>query len=188
MVYAPSPEQKQHLRLTSTPLSFPVIPKKLQQTWLSSTSNSQVQRAAAVAACLLFSLAVISFLRTPSTHSAAALNQHSWPAELSSSSSCHKRSSSSSKARLRTGNAAAGAGAAAGSDNGQQQQASSVWRRPALLLLGDSLTELGQVEDGGWSTKLTSAYVRKVSGNSSNSSSNNSSRVHGDSSVFTKGV
>lgn len=156
MVYAPSPE-KQHLRLTSTPLSFPVIPRKLQQTWLASNANSHVPRAAAVAACLLFSLAVISFLRGPATPSAVAHTQQGWPADLSSSSSsnsCHKRSSS--RVRLKADGTA---GAEAGEST---EQPASVWRRPALLLLGDSLTELGQAEDGGWSTKLTSAYVRKA--------------------------
>jgi hypothetical protein len=145
----PSPEQKQHLRLTNASLTFPVLPKKLQQTWLSPNSNSHLPRAAAVAACLLFSLAIISVLRRSGTPSAAAHKQQAWPASLASSS-CNKRSSSN-RARLREGNAA---GAAA--------QPSSVWRRPAVLLLGDSLTELGQAEDGGWSTKLTSAYIRKV--------------------------
>ncbi|KAF6262335.1 SGNH hydrolase-type esterase domain-containing protein [Scenedesmus sp. NREL 46B-D3] len=148
---SPSPEQKQHLRLANTPLTFPVLPKKLQQTWLSSTSLSQVPRAAAIAACLLVLLAVISFLRSPSTPAAAAQQEQAWPAGLISSS-CNRRSSS--RVRQRAGNAGAAAGDAA--------QTVSVWRRPVVLLLGDSLTELGQAEDGGWSIKLTSAYTRKA--------------------------
>jgi hypothetical protein len=41
-------------------------------------------------------------------------------------------------------------------------QPASTWRRPAVLLIGDSITEAGEDDQGGWSSKLRKAYTRKV--------------------------
>eukprot|EP00775_Hariotina_reticulata_P013144 gene13144-13274_t len=38
----------------------------------------------------------------------------------------------------------------------------STWRRPVVLLIGDSITEAGEDDEGGWSSKLGKAYRRKA--------------------------
>jgi hypothetical protein len=40
-------------------------------------------------------------------------------------------------------------------------RATSIWRRPSILLLGDSLTERG-ANEGGWGARLAATYRRKV--------------------------
>jgi hypothetical protein len=39
----------------------------------------------------------------------------------------------------------------------------TIWKRPAILAIGDSITEMGLDPEGGWTVKLASAYARKVS-------------------------
>lgn len=38
----------------------------------------------------------------------------------------------------------------------------TIWRRPTILTIGDSITEGGLDPEGGWTVRLASAYARKV--------------------------
>ncbi|KAF8059138.1 Iah1 [Scenedesmus sp. PABB004] len=58
------------------------------------------------------------------------------------------------------GGAAAGGAAVAGAYLGNEEP--TIWTRPAVLLLGDSLTELGLDPTGGWGVRLAHAYARKA--------------------------
>lgn len=39
----------------------------------------------------------------------------------------------------------------------------TLWKKPTMLFIGDSITEMGLNADGGWTARLGSAYSRKVS-------------------------
>jgi hypothetical protein len=38
----------------------------------------------------------------------------------------------------------------------------TIWKRPTILTIGDSITEMGLDPAGGWTAKLANAYARKV--------------------------
>jgi hypothetical protein len=38
----------------------------------------------------------------------------------------------------------------------------TIWKRPTILTIGDSITEGGLDAAGGWTAKLANAYARKV--------------------------
>lgn len=38
----------------------------------------------------------------------------------------------------------------------------TIWKRPAILAIGDSITEMGLDPSGGWTARLADAYARKV--------------------------
>lgn len=125
-------------------MSSPVIARKHAAAASGACGgySSAVRMAVAVAVLLL----VLIFLLTPSTDDRAAQ-----PRQLST------RRCPQQQAPAAAGNRSAAASTGSTTIAGEQV----AWQRPALLLLGDSLTEFGS-QEGGWGAKLAAAYSRKV--------------------------
>lgn len=130
-------------RLLSNMPPFPVlVPKRLQAQ--THTLQQLLSRAGGAAAALLLLLAIGSLLVRPRQPPGS-------PVHLA----CGKQQ------RAGAGSRPAGPGAGAVVEGTRLAPQQSIWRRPTVLLLGDSLTESG-LDESGWTAALAKAYRRKV--------------------------
>eukprot|EP00878_Enallax_costatus_P025505 GHUV01027291.1.p1 GENE.GHUV01027291.1~~GHUV01027291.1.p1 ORF type:complete len:346 (+),score=67.66 GHUV01027291.1:496-1533(+) len=156
-------------RLGKTPFTFPVQPKKLQQQTFASLCSRRIIFAAALLIVLYYVYVPDSLLRyteLPPASRYQAAHPYRVPIQqspaakdlLSTGSACSK--DMATKLRFRT---SAANDQVVGALRLPQQppENSTIWRRPVILLLGDSLTELGQ-DEGGWGVKMAAAYKRKA--------------------------
>lgn len=151
-------DHKVLLHLAHTRLQpCPVIPKRMQQSW-----SHHLPRAAVIAGCLAFVLAVLSLpqewhLSREATVARVKLEHRHWTHRNRTAGGTHS-------CRRRFNSSSTGIGDSSRIEKASYQAGGlqSIWRRPAIVLIGDSLTEWGVV-DQGWTAMLSNFYRRKVS-------------------------